>query len=282
MLRLLMCLVGAFAMHAFPQEPLVFRRGRGLTLGRDDATFADPIAFTKNGPLWNGGGGGAGGEGGTGAGDGTTSGGAGGGAGPPSASATPDLVGLKAVIDEANRTGATTATTQVLQALGFDTLDAATAFVTKQREAEQAAMSEAERREAEAAKREAAAQKKSDDAAKATLHAQVVSHLVIAGVAPANAGDLVGLVSVQAGADDAAVKTAVEATKAKFPALFTAAAGVPAPSSLVGGGPPATGHTSTGLAAGAKRAKEVRDAREAMAGGGKESLFSRLKSGTTV
>lgn len=280
-----------FTLRSFavgPQLPLVWRGGRGLTLGRDDSTFSDPIAFTRSTPAWNGGGGGAGsGAGNAGQGE------AGGAAGAPPASlpgggATtttaaagagggPDLAALQASLDAAKRDGQTEAQKAMLAALGFDKLEDAQAWVTAQRDKENASLSEMERREREVAAKIATAEQQTRDANAEKMRAKIVTQLVIAGAPAENVQDLVDLVKVSEDADDDAIKTEVEAKKAKFPALFATPPppagggrppGTPAPASLpAGGGKPEGGGDAQPLDAGRNRAQQVKEQRTAATAG---------------
>lgn len=267
-----------------PQFPLVWRGGQGLTLGRDDSTFSDPIAFTRSTPAWNGG---AGGGAGSGAGD-SGQGDAGGAAGtppatPPAGATTtatagtgsgPDLAALQTSLDAAKRDGQTEASKAMLGALGFDKLEDAQAWVTAQREKENASLSELERREKAAEERERAAAEREANANRIALQARITTALTIAGAPAEHVGDLVPLIAVADDADDAAIAAAVEAKKAKFPALFAAATAsssgsgtrpaTTAPFSLpAGGGRSESGGDAQPLDAGRQRAKQLIEQRTA-------------------
>lgn len=156
---------------------------------------------------------------------------------PPPPNPTPpdrtyDEAHVQRVAAQQKAEGERAATAKIAEQLGMTPeeaktkLDAATA-------AERAAMDEATRKQAEAADAKAVADKATADAARETTTAKVTQALLVAGV------DLGGqaakdeeraeklamaarLVTVDPGADDAAIKAAVDRVKATVPQLFTA------------------------------------------------------------
>jgi hypothetical protein len=185
---------------------------------------------------------------------------------PAPPAAAPDLAGLQKVIDDAKANGQTEATATVLQALGFEKLEDAQAFVTAKREADNAQLTEVERREQAAAAREAAAAQREQAAAEKARRADIRAALLTAGAPADNVADLVDLVKVPDEADDAAITAAVETVKTKFGALFAASttpppATPPGPSSLPGGTPPPGTPPADPLEAGKRRAAAIKAGR---------------------
>jgi hypothetical protein len=121
--------------------------------------------------------------------------------------------------------------------LGVNSVDEAKALVKAHKEAELAAMTEADRLRAEAA--EAKATYEQQSAALATeRHSLSVERALAAAGAQGDLAKVSKLVDVEVGADATAVQAAVDATKTQFAALFGAATATPAPSEPSGGGAP--------------------------------------------
>lgn len=175
----------------------------------------------------------------------------------PNTKPEPDLAGLQSALDAAKTEGERAALGNALKALGFDKLEDAQAWVKNKREADKAKLTEVERREQAAEERERQAQARETAAAAKALRADISAALIEAGAPRTGVADLVDLVKVDAGADEAAIKAAVEAKKTQFPALFTeaAAAPPPAPGGLPGGKPPAPPSPKGALSKGAERWK---------------------------
>ncbi len=154
--------------------------------------------------------------------------------------------------------GERTATRKLVETLGFADTAALTTWVEAQRTAEQAAMTEVQRREQAADQREQAAQQR-EQAAEARLRAAVRhSALVRLGATGDDLEDAVRLLVVADDADDQAVKDAAAALKARRPELFRVAVpagGPPAPGGAPAGGPPPRGQAPTASSAGLDMAK---------------------------
>jgi hypothetical protein len=148
---------------------------------------------------------------------------------------------------------------KLLADLGFDPEttkpEDVKALLDKQREQEQAHLSEAERREAAAAERERVAEEQIR-AANATAHsARLTTALVTQGVATAALDDARTLLAtVPADADDAALTEAVGKLKERLPALFGSAAPPPPPGGGFQGTPPRPQANGDAYAKGRERA----------------------------
>lgn len=149
----------------------------------------------------------------------------------------------------------------LMDELGVPSVDALKALLKAQKDAELAAMSEAERLKAEAAEAKQAA-----NAERAALvnerHSLNVERALQAAGARGDLARVSKLIDVEVGADAAAVQAAVEATKADptFAALFGAATATPAPSEPSGGGPSSRPSTSPdAIARGLARAQLVNE-----------------------
>lgn len=144
-------------------------------------------------------------------------------------------------------------------ALGV-TLEEAKAIVERQKQAELAAMSDAERAKAEAETEKAAAVQANAEAQRILTGAKVTAALVASGV-PAAKLELVGrMVVVAPDADDAAIQAAVDSIKTTMPEAFTPGATPPpgtppVPSSTPPGSPPPPAVDNDAMAKGAERAK---------------------------
>lgn len=172
----------------------------------------------------------------------------------PPAPAAPDLAGLQAAIDAARTSAQTEATSALASTLGFDSLDALQAFVTDRKAADEAAMSEVERREAAAAAAQTAAEARAAEAAQLIRTGVVNLALVRAGVDPANVAAAAPLVTLSDDLTDAAADAAVATLKANpaFASLFTPAAPA-APSGVTAPAPSTAGvGTVTALQRGAE------------------------------
>ncbi|MGW3121383.1 hypothetical protein ACWDBW_30240 [Streptomyces sp. NPDC001107] len=124
---------------------------------------------------------------------------------------------------------------RLLATLGFDSPKALTEFVTLQREAEQAALSEVERREQAAAERELQAARREELAAERERAALRRAALVALG---AEGEDLVDaerlLATDDEDADAAQIQTAAEALRSRRPELFGEARTPPVPAAPAG------------------------------------------------
>jgi hypothetical protein len=155
--------------------------------------------------------------------------------------------------------GERAAVKRLLSALGFDSPKALTEFVTSQREAEQAALSEVERREQAAAERELQAARREEIAAERERAALRRGALVALGAEGDDLVDAERLLAVDnEDADETQIQSAAEALRARRPELFgevrtpapAAPAGAPA-----GRGPSRTAPVSKPGSAGLEMAK---------------------------
>lgn len=109
---------------------------------------------------------------------------------------------------------------RLLTTLGFDTPKALTDFVTAQREAEQAALTEVERREQAAAERELQAARREELAAERERAALRRAALVALGASGEDLTDAERLLAADDDADEAQIQAAAEALRARRPELF--------------------------------------------------------------
>ncbi|MFD8379093.1 hypothetical protein ACFV2X_11230 [Streptomyces sp. NPDC059679] len=109
---------------------------------------------------------------------------------------------------------------RLLASLGFETARDLTQFVTAQREAEQAALSEVERREQTAAERELQAARREEAAAERERTAIRRAALVALGAKGNDLADAERLLATDDEADEAQVTAAAEALRARRPELF--------------------------------------------------------------
>ncbi|MFI2258928.1 hypothetical protein [Streptomyces tubercidicus] len=110
---------------------------------------------------------------------------------------------------------------RLLSTLGFDTPKALSEFVTTQREAEQAALSEVERREQAAQERELQAARREELAAERERAALRRAALVALGAAGDDLVDAERLLAVDdEDADEAQIQSAAEALRTRRPELF--------------------------------------------------------------
>jgi hypothetical protein len=126
----------------------------------------------------------------------------------------------------------------LLQELGFEKFEDIQTLVATHKDAQLAAMTEAERMKAEAA--EAVKAAKADRAAiAAERHSFSVERALMAAGAQGELARISKLVDVEVGADPEAIQAAVDALKADptLKVLFGAATATPAPSEPSGGGP---------------------------------------------
>ena len=153
----------------------------------------------------------------------------------PSVDGGGDLAALQAQIDAARQAGGSTATAELVKSLGFDSTDDLAAAITAQREAEQAAMTEAERREQAAQAAERAAVEREAEADKLIRQGVVNMALARAGVAPENLAAAAPLVTLGDDLSDAAADAAVKviADNPAFASLFGTSVGGP-PSGTTG------------------------------------------------
>ncbi len=124
---------------------------------------------------------------------------------------------------------------RLLATLGFDTPKALTEFVTTQREAEQAALTEVERREQAAAERELQAARREELAAERERAALRRAALVALGASGEDLVDAERLLATDdEDADDAQVQAAAEALRSRRPELFGEARTPPVPTAPAG------------------------------------------------
>jgi hypothetical protein len=109
---------------------------------------------------------------------------------------------------------------RLLATLGFDTPKALTEFVTMQREAEQAALSEVERREQAAAERELQAARREEHAAERERAALRRAALVALGASGEDLTDAERLLATDEDADEAQIQAAAEGLRTRRPELF--------------------------------------------------------------
>ncbi|MER6086817.1 hypothetical protein [Streptomyces bluensis] len=116
--------------------------------------------------------------------------------------------------------GERAAVKRLLSALGFDTPQALTEFVTAQREAERAALTEVERREQSAAERELQAARREELAAERERAAVRRAALVALGASGEDLIDAERLLAADDDADEKQIQAAGEALRARRPELF--------------------------------------------------------------
>lgn len=183
----------------------------------------------------------------------------------PSADGTFTQEQVNALVAKERRETEAAATRKLTETLGMDPAEAAAA-IAKAKEAELAAMGEADRKLAEAAERESKAEAR-EAAAAAREHESTVRDLLVeSGVPASKAKTAVRLLDVKAGDDDATIKAAIEAVKVDWPEMFTAEVTPPkpAPSGLPGGNPPKPGdpkNSADALVRGKDRAAKLLERR---------------------
>lgn len=142
--------------------------------------------------------------------------------------------------------------------LGFQDAAALSAWIEAQRTAEQAALTEVERREQAAAQREQQAQQREQQALQRLNQAIRHTELTRLGAAGANLDDAIRLLDVPDDADQQAVADAAQALAERRPELFGPAAPPatpPAPSGSPAGGPPPRGQAAVTSSVGTEMAK---------------------------
>ena len=246
LLTLAMC--GAFGLA--PPEP-VGRRGRGLRLGRGtDPTFCGSATVGgRRVYLYS---------------DGTSKPALAGGEGEnnPPAPPAPDLAGLETALNAAKTEAQQEAQSEMLKALGFEKREDAVAWVKAKRDEEDQGKTEQQRLLEQAQREASEARLQAAQSATTARDARVRAQLAIAGAPGEHVADLSKLVALPDGdITDEQIATAVEATKTKFAALFTAPAAPPAPSGLPGGGPPKPPGAADPLEAGRQRAAATKKKR---------------------
>ena len=174
-----------------------------------------------------------------------------------------DLSGLQDALDQAAASGQSAALQPLMAAIGVDSPEALQQWVTERHQEIEAGKDEATRLR-EAAERDAAEARAQAAQAQADARtARVDAALAIAGAPGDNVDDLRRLIDVPADADRDTITAAVDAVKAKYPALFTAPAQTPpAPHSV----PPRPGQQTpppSGVEAGRERARAARQSRQA-------------------
>ncbi|WP_328403933.1 hypothetical protein OHS70_34070 [Streptomyces sp. NBC_00390] len=143
--------------------------------------------------------------------------------------------------------GGRAAVKKLLGDLGFDNSEALSEFITTKREADQAALSEAERREQAAAAKEQQAEQRLAEAVareRAAVRRAALAGLGASGEDLADAAVLLDrALAYQPDADEGAVTAAAEQLKERRPQLFCQAqeTAPPAPGGSPAGGPPARG-----------------------------------------
>lgn len=147
--------------------------------------------------------------------------------------------------------GGRAAVKKLLGELGFDNAEALSAFVTSQREAEAAALTEVERREQAAAERERQAEQRLAEAEARERAAVRRALLAGLGASGEDLADAVALVdralADQPDADEETVTAAAEQLKERRPELFgqqRETVPPPAPGGSPAGGPPPRGGTT--------------------------------------
>lgn len=134
----------------------------------------------------------------------------------------------------------------LLGALGFTKAEDLTKFVTEAKAAQDAAMTETQRKEAAITDREVAVAAREAAATAALAEAKRTTALAAAGASGADLADATRLLDAPQDADDTALAAAVDALKGRRPELFKGAGTAAAPTAPLGrpGGttqPPATG-----------------------------------------
>ncbi|MER7047926.1 hypothetical protein [Streptomyces jumonjinensis] len=127
---------------------------------------------------------------------------------------------LKRMLTREKAQGERAAVKRLMAALGFETPKALTEFVTAKREADQAALSEAERREQQAADRELEAARREDAAAERERAALRRAVLVGLGASGDDLVDAERLLADENDADEAQLQAAGEALRVRRPELF--------------------------------------------------------------
>ncbi|MFB7500385.1 hypothetical protein ACFC09_37890 [Streptomyces sp. NPDC056161] len=140
--------------------------------------------------------------------------------------------------------GERAAVKRLLASLGFDTPKALSEFVTAQREAERAALTEVDRREQQAAERELLASRREDAAAERERAALRRGALVALGASGEDLTDAERLLATDEDADETQIQAAAEALRARRPELFGEVRTPPVPAAPAGA-PAGRGPTRT-------------------------------------
>ncbi|WP_324787051.1 hypothetical protein [Streptomyces sp. H51] len=151
---------------------------------------------------------------------------------------------LSRLLAREKQQGERAAVRRLVEQLGFSKADDLTAFVQQQRDAQQAALSELERREQAAAEREATAVQREQQAVARERAATRRAVLVGLGATGADLADAELLLTVEDNADETALTEAAAALKARRPELFgssTVVVPAAAPGGSPAGGPPPRG-----------------------------------------
>lgn len=210
--------------------------------------FRPSWGFFLDGDDGSGGGGEGGGSG------GGNSGGDEGGAGGEGATKTFSQEDVNAAAGAARKEGREAAAKSLADELGVP-LDEAKALIKAAREKEDSEKSEAQKAREAADKERAEAEEAKAGAAKKEHELNIREALRDAGVAKERIAKVATLVEVELGADEAAIKTAVEATKKEFPELFGGTSGAPDSDTGGTGGSQGRGGKSP-MEAGYERAKK--------------------------
>ncbi|MEU6421115.1 hypothetical protein [Streptomyces spiralis] len=155
-----------------------------------------------------------------------------------------DQDALNRLLAREKQQGERAAVRKLVEQLGFTKADDLTAFVQEQRDAQQAALSELERREQAAADAETRAAQREAQAVARERAASRRAVLVGLGATGEDLADAELLLVVEDDADETAITEAAEALKKRRPELFgssTTAASPAAPGGSPAGGPPPRG-----------------------------------------
>ncbi|OLZ69505.1 hypothetical protein AV521_18530 [Streptomyces sp. IMTB 2501] len=171
----------------------------------------------------------------------------------PQVTVTQDRLGKLLTREKAQ--GERAAIKRLLATLGFDTPKALTEFVTAQREAEQAALTDVERREQAASERELQAARREELAAERELAALRRGALVALGASGEDLTDAERLLISDAEADETQIQAAAEALRARRPELFGEFRTPPVPAAPAGRAPTRTVAPSRPGAAGLEMAR---------------------------
>ncbi|MFJ5029507.1 hypothetical protein ACIQB5_15585 [Streptomyces sp. NPDC088560] len=150
----------------------------------------------------------------------------------PQVTVTQDRLGKLLTREKAQ--GERAAIKRLLATLGFDTPKALAEFVTAQREAEQAALTDVERREQAAADRELQASRREELAAERERAALRRGALVALGASGEDLADAERLLISDADADETQIQAAAEALRARRPELFGEIRTPPVPAAPAG------------------------------------------------
>ncbi|MFK0106420.1 hypothetical protein [Streptomyces sp. NPDC091217] len=163
---------------------------------------------------------------------------------PPAPTSTLDQEALNRLLAREKQQGGRAAVRDLVEQLGFARADELAEFVTQQREAQTAALSDLERREHAAADREANAVQREAQAVVRERAAVRRAVLVGLGATGEDLADAERLLVVEDDADETAIAEAAAALKTRRPELFGASTAVvpaAAPGGSPAGGPPPRG-----------------------------------------